>query len=147
MNCLPTWNLGWWVQIPLKAWSPVYIYSFCVVLCVGGGLVTGWSPRLCIGLRNWKCGQDPTNSLLRAINNNNNNNNNRVGTRKSLWTSSVRTIQELPCSSNFQLITVFSTWWSNIRDCGSEKLKVYCIMVMLFWVLECWKFSNRWLVD
>jgi hypothetical protein len=37
--------------------------SFCVsvVLCVGSGLATGWSPvqRLCIGLRIWKGGQGP----------------------------------------------------------------------------------------
>jgi hypothetical protein len=36
----------------------------CVILWVGGGLVTGWSPVQgalpCIGLRNWKSGQHPT---------------------------------------------------------------------------------------
>jgi hypothetical protein len=41
------------------------LFSFYVVLCVGGSLATGWSPskksyRLCIGLRNWKCGEGQT---------------------------------------------------------------------------------------
>jgi hypothetical protein len=38
------------------------LFCVCVVLCVGSGLATGWSPskefsRLSIGLRNWKSGQ------------------------------------------------------------------------------------------
>jgi hypothetical protein len=37
-------TLGSWVQIPLQAWMSVRAYSVCVVLCVGGGLDTGWSP-------------------------------------------------------------------------------------------------------
>jgi hypothetical protein len=48
----------------------VRLFCVCVVLWVGSGLATGWSPvqgvgRLCIGLRNWKCCQDPKGS--RAI--------------------------------------------------------------------------------
>jgi hypothetical protein len=43
----------------------VYFYSVCVVLCVGRGLGTGWSPihgaLSYIGLRNWKCGQGQRN--------------------------------------------------------------------------------------
>jgi hypothetical protein len=59
-------TLGSWVWIPLKGWI-FYARLFCVcfVLCVGRGLATDWSPvqtvyRLCIGLNNWKSGQDPT---------------------------------------------------------------------------------------
>jgi hypothetical protein len=42
----------------------VCLFCVCVVLCVGSGLVTGWSPskefyRLCIGIKNWKSGQSP----------------------------------------------------------------------------------------
>jgi hypothetical protein len=42
----------------------VCVYSVCVVLCVGSGLTTDWSPvqgvlpTVC-GLRNWKSGQGP----------------------------------------------------------------------------------------
>jgi hypothetical protein len=40
----------------------LHLFCVCVVLCVGSGLATGWSPskesyRLCIGLRNWKAGK------------------------------------------------------------------------------------------
>jgi hypothetical protein len=64
-------TLGMWVRIPLKAWMSVYIYSVSVVLCVGSGLPTGWSPskesyRLCNRSRNWKIGQGPTKGC-RAI--------------------------------------------------------------------------------
>jgi hypothetical protein len=38
------WTLGSWVQIPLDTWMSVCVYSVCVVLCAGSGLVTGWSP-------------------------------------------------------------------------------------------------------
>jgi hypothetical protein len=37
-------TMGLWARIPLKAWMSVCIYSVCVVLCVGSGLATGWSP-------------------------------------------------------------------------------------------------------
>jgi hypothetical protein len=58
-------TLGSWVWIPLRAWMSVCVYSVCIVLCVGSGPETGWSPskesyRLCIGSRNWKSGQCPT---------------------------------------------------------------------------------------
>jgi hypothetical protein len=33
-------TLGSWVRIPLEAWMPVFVYSVCVVLCVGSGLAT-----------------------------------------------------------------------------------------------------------
>jgi hypothetical protein len=39
----PAWKLGLWVQIPIKAWMSVYVYSVCAVLRVGSGLATGWS--------------------------------------------------------------------------------------------------------
>jgi hypothetical protein len=52
----------------------VYVRLFCVrvVLCVGSGFVRGWSDfkefyRLCIGSRNWKCGQGPTKSCTAII--------------------------------------------------------------------------------
>jgi hypothetical protein len=49
----------------------VRLFCVCVVLCVGSGLATGWSPskesyRLCIGSRNWKCRRGPTKDC-RAI--------------------------------------------------------------------------------
>jgi hypothetical protein len=49
----------------------VRLFCVCVVLCIGTSLATGWSMskesyRLCIGLRNWKSGWDPTKSC-RAI--------------------------------------------------------------------------------
>jgi hypothetical protein len=37
-------TLGSCVRFPLKAWMFICVYSVCVVLCVGGGLATGWSP-------------------------------------------------------------------------------------------------------
>jgi hypothetical protein len=37
-------TLGSWVRIPLTAWMSVCVYSVCVVLCVGSGLATDWSP-------------------------------------------------------------------------------------------------------
>jgi hypothetical protein len=40
----PARTFGSWFQIPLKAWMSVSVYSVCVVLCVGSGLATGWSP-------------------------------------------------------------------------------------------------------
>jgi hypothetical protein len=51
--CSPARTLGSWVRIPLEAWMFVCVYSVCVVLCIGSGLVTGWSPskesyRMCI---------------------------------------------------------------------------------------------------
>jgi hypothetical protein len=39
----PARTLGLWVRIPFEAWLSVCVYSFCVVLCVGSGLATGWS--------------------------------------------------------------------------------------------------------
>jgi hypothetical protein len=42
------------------------LFSFCIVLCVGSGLVTGWSliqralPTVYKRLRNWRRGQGPT---------------------------------------------------------------------------------------
>jgi hypothetical protein len=36
--------LGPWVRIPLKAWMSVCVFCVCVVLCVGSGFATGWSP-------------------------------------------------------------------------------------------------------
>jgi hypothetical protein len=58
----PARTLWSWVRIPLEAWISVCVYSVCVVLCVGSGLATGWSPvqgvlPLWIGLRNWKSGR------------------------------------------------------------------------------------------
>jgi hypothetical protein len=46
----------------------VHLFCVCVVLCVGGGLETGWSAvqgavQTDIGLRNWKSGQDTTKGL------------------------------------------------------------------------------------
>jgi hypothetical protein len=37
-------TLGSWVRIPLEAWVSVCVYSVCVVLYVGRGSATGWSP-------------------------------------------------------------------------------------------------------
>jgi hypothetical protein len=37
----PARTLGSWVRIPLKGWRSVCVYS---VLCVGSGVVKGWSP-------------------------------------------------------------------------------------------------------
>jgi hypothetical protein len=42
----------------------VRLFCVCVVMCVGSGLETDWSPvqgtyRLCRGSRNWKSGQSP----------------------------------------------------------------------------------------
>jgi hypothetical protein len=36
-------TLGSWVPISLKAWIPMCLFYVGVVLCVGRGLVTGWS--------------------------------------------------------------------------------------------------------
>jgi hypothetical protein len=49
-------NTGIVARIPLEAWMSVCV---CVVLFVGRGLATCWSPvqgvyRMCIGPRNWK---------------------------------------------------------------------------------------------
>jgi hypothetical protein len=33
-------TLGTWVQIPLKAWISVLVYSVCIVLCKSSGLAT-----------------------------------------------------------------------------------------------------------
>jgi hypothetical protein len=40
----PARTLGSWVQIHPEAWMSVCVYSVCVVLCVGSGLATDWSP-------------------------------------------------------------------------------------------------------
>jgi hypothetical protein len=53
-----TWMLGSWVQIPLKAWMFICVYSVFVLSCVGSGLVMGWSPiqgvlLTVLRLRNW----------------------------------------------------------------------------------------------
>jgi hypothetical protein len=40
----PAQTLGSWVPIPLDVWTPVCVYSVCVVLCAGRGLLMGWSP-------------------------------------------------------------------------------------------------------
>jgi hypothetical protein len=50
----------------------VSLFCVCVVLCIGRGLVTGWSPskeayRLCIRSRNCKRGQDPTKGCRAKI--------------------------------------------------------------------------------
>jgi hypothetical protein len=42
----------------------VRLFCACVVLCVGSGFATGWSPVQGVlptlyGLRNWKSGQGP----------------------------------------------------------------------------------------
>jgi len=39
-----TRKLGSRVRIPFKAWMCVRVFLCCVVLCVGEGLVSGWSP-------------------------------------------------------------------------------------------------------
>jgi hypothetical protein len=48
----------------------VRLFCVCVVPCVGSGLTMSWSPVKgvlpCIGLRNWKSGQGPTEEC-RAI--------------------------------------------------------------------------------
>jgi hypothetical protein len=49
----------------------VHLFCVCVVLCVGSGLATGWSPAqgvlpIVCRLRNWKSGQGPTKGC-RAI--------------------------------------------------------------------------------
>jgi hypothetical protein len=61
----PARTLGLWVRIPFKGMD-VYVCLFCVcvVLCVGSGLATGWSPVQGVlptvyRLRNWKSGQGP----------------------------------------------------------------------------------------
>jgi hypothetical protein len=58
--------LGCWIRILLKAWMSVCVPLFCVcvVLYVGRGLATGWSPsmdtyRLCVGSRNRNSSQGP----------------------------------------------------------------------------------------
>jgi hypothetical protein len=38
-----TQTLGPWVQIPLKAWMSMCVYSVFVLSCVGSGLPTAWS--------------------------------------------------------------------------------------------------------
>jgi hypothetical protein len=54
----PSRKLGSWVRIPLEAWMSVCdLFCVCVVLPVGIGLATDWSPskesyRLCVRLRN-----------------------------------------------------------------------------------------------
>jgi hypothetical protein len=59
-------TVGSWVQIPLKAWVSVCIYSVFVLFCVQVVALRRANPpskefyRLCIGLRNWKSGQGPT---------------------------------------------------------------------------------------
>jgi hypothetical protein len=55
----PAGTLGSCVRSPLKAWTPVCVYCVRVVLCVGSGLTSGWSPskdsyQLCKRWRNWK---------------------------------------------------------------------------------------------
>jgi hypothetical protein len=57
-------TLGSWLRIPLKAWMSLCVYSVCVVLCVGSGLATGWSPvqevlPTIYRRGNWKSGQGP----------------------------------------------------------------------------------------
>jgi hypothetical protein len=53
----------------------VRLFCVCVVLCIGSGLVTDWSPvqgvlpTVCIGSRNWKSGQGPTKGLYSHNNN------------------------------------------------------------------------------
>jgi hypothetical protein len=37
-------TLGSWVRIPPNAWMSVCLFYVCVVLIVGSGLATGWSP-------------------------------------------------------------------------------------------------------
>jgi hypothetical protein len=60
-----TQTLGSWVRIPLEPWMSVYVYSVCLVLCVGTGLMTSWArvqgvlPTL-YRWRNWESGQGPT---------------------------------------------------------------------------------------
>jgi hypothetical protein len=36
----PARTLGLWVRIRFRAWMSLYVYSVCVVLCVGSGLAT-----------------------------------------------------------------------------------------------------------
>jgi hypothetical protein len=59
-----SWMVGSWVRISFKSMGVcVWVYSVCVVLCVGSGLETGWSPVQGVlpckkRLRNWR-GQGP----------------------------------------------------------------------------------------
>jgi hypothetical protein len=60
----PTRTLGSWVPIPIESLMSACVFSVCVVLCVGSGLSSGWSPvqgvllTVC-RLRNLKSGQGP----------------------------------------------------------------------------------------
>jgi hypothetical protein len=64
-------KLGSLDRIPLMAWMSVCVYSVCVVLCIGSGLATGWSPvqgvlpTVC-RIKKLKSGQGPTKGC-RAI--------------------------------------------------------------------------------
>jgi hypothetical protein len=61
----PARILGWSVRIPLEAWmSPCAFIHVCIVLCVGSGLATGWSPVQGVlptvyRFRNWKSSRGP----------------------------------------------------------------------------------------
>jgi hypothetical protein len=65
----------------------VRLFCVCVVLCVGSGLATGWSPiqgvqpTVYIGSRKWKSGQGPIKGYRH---NNNNNNRPKWGARGSV---------------------------------------------------------------
>jgi hypothetical protein len=65
----PAWTLGSWVRIPLEAWMSVCAFILFVLSCVQVTALRRADPpskesyRLCIGLRNWKSGQGPTEGL------------------------------------------------------------------------------------
>jgi hypothetical protein len=61
----PAPTLGSWGPNPTRGmFVCVRLFCVCVVLCVGSGLATGWSPAQVVlptvyVLRNWKSGQGP----------------------------------------------------------------------------------------
>jgi hypothetical protein len=67
--CLPVRTLGSWTLIPLEAWMFVCVYSVFSLFCLYVSIFRRADPppkesyRLCIGLRNWESGQDPTKEL------------------------------------------------------------------------------------
>jgi hypothetical protein len=65
-------TLGSWVQIPLKAWISVCVYSVFVFSCVDNGLATGSSPvqgvlPIVLGLRNWNETKHSTDAVCSKV--------------------------------------------------------------------------------
>jgi hypothetical protein len=95
----------------------VCLFCICVVLCVGSGLATAWSPskksyRLCIRLRNWKAAKAQQRAVEPRMNEC------IVIIRTVAWFVSSRfELRDCLCLRDFTFLGWFTIFW-DVKPCS-----------------------------